>query len=389
MTENQYKQYCNEWLSGLPDEIYFWEKFMKEQGGVFFYQFAKTVDKDRQFELEEDIPIGMYGGEYKFLDVGSGPFSRCGKVTNKVKMDALSVDPLAGAYTILKKKYQIDNGLRLETGFVEFLDKKFSQNTFDMVHMSNSLDHCFDALYGIYEMLYVCKIGGKVILRHAENEGEREKYKGLHQWNLSLKNKENAFIIWREDKRFNVCEIFGEYADIELYTDLAEGVWIYNKVVMTKRKDITLPENNYYSCLFEYIYDNMIKMLVEHTIVNELKPNEIICQKIRDIYNNNPECFAEKLHYLGIEKVTIYGMGIVGKSLYHLLLRCGIEIVDIIDQEDLIYGGKRTIRLDESQIEGDVTVIITIHNDYMSIYHNIIDMGIDKKMIVQIDELLV
>lgn len=119
---------------------------------------------------------------------------------------------------------------------MELLDNKYGQNSFDMVHMSNSLDHCFDALNGIYQLIYICKIGGKIILRHTENEAERSEYEGFHQWNLSVHNEENSFIIWRGKRRIDIAKELGEYVDIYIYPDQKEGEWQFNKVVMIKKK---------------------------------------------------------------------------------------------------------------------------------------------------------
>lgn len=77
-----------------------------------------------------------------------------------------------------------------------FLDNLFEEKMFDFVHMSNSLDHSFDAIAGTDELLYICIIGGKIVLRHHANEIEN--YDGLHQWNLSVLNEEKFFLTKRK-----------------------------------------------------------------------------------------------------------------------------------------------------------------------------------------------
>lgn len=329
---NKYNEYISLWADGLFDEICFWDNFMKNEGGIFFYGFSKTTSPDRSFELEEDIPQEKYGHEYKFIDVGAGPFSRCGRVTDKVKLEALSVDPLAYAYSILKKKYSIDNNIRLETGFVELLDRKFKPNSFDMVHMSNSLDHCFSAIDGIYQLLNICKIGGKVILRHAENEALRENYVGLHQWNLSLHNEENSFVVWRNNQRYDVCKIFADYADIELIPDVKEntGHWIYNKVVMVKKKEISIPDNDYYDVILDKVYEKLLDgLLGMSSIMNIVKKNnnDIAEKRIETIkyYWHNKDIIKRRLNNKKITNAIIYGMGNVGSNLDYLLTECGIK----------------------------------------------------------------
>jgi hypothetical protein len=209
---------------------------MKDEGGIYFFDYQSRTESKRIFSLENDIPEEKIGKPYKFVDIGSGPFSNVGSITDKVYLDALYVDPLASVYNMVKNRYDLNDTMKLQTGFVELLIKNFEPNSFDMVHMSNALDHSFSPIDGIYQLLNICKIGGKVVLRHAENEAVNENYQGLHQWNLSLHNKEKSFIIWRDDERYDVCEIFSEYADIYLYPDEIEKEdrWIYNKVVLIK-----------------------------------------------------------------------------------------------------------------------------------------------------------
>lgn len=364
-----YKKYLTNWLAGLENEIDFWNCYMKDEGGIYFYGFKTTVSSERQFDLEDDIPVNMYGKEYKFIDVGSGPFSRCGKITNKVCLNAISVDPLAYAYTELKTKYHIDNGVRLENGFVELLDKTFQANTFDMVHMSNSLDHSFSAIDGIYQLLNICKIGGKVILRHAENEAETEQYDGLHQWNLSLYNEENSFIIWRQNERYDICKIFEEYADFQLFPGAIdeEGKWVYNKVVMTKKKNIEIPVNHYYDMMLNLIYKELISKLVSisqftNTINHKsLGTFEKRVERIRMAWHQK-EMVKQKLKDKKWNSFIIYGLGHVGKNLDYLLTECGINAIKL-DQKGEETGCSGTVTMEQcNRFDVDV-IVVSIDNE--------------------------
>ena len=85
---HQYAEHYLKWLSGLEEEIEYWKLYMEEKGGVSFYGFEETISSNKHFVLEDDIPAEYIGKEYHFLDVGSGPFSRCGRITDKVYLDA-------------------------------------------------------------------------------------------------------------------------------------------------------------------------------------------------------------------------------------------------------------------------------------------------------------
>lgn len=249
-----YKEHLRNWLSGISSEIYFWEKLCRGECSCSKRALKYQADPAGPFVLNQYID---YDTKEDFLvaDIGSGPFSRIGKVSNKVNLKIVPIDPLAEVYENIKAAHSINSGAVVNGCYVELLDRKYSANTFDMVHMSNSLDHCFDPLYGIKELVYICKLNGKIILRHHENEAADENYAGFHQWNLSLHNKENSFIIWRGDERIDVCKELAEWCDFDLIPDCKEttgdeetgiATWEYNTVIIKKKKDIELDKNLYY-----------------------------------------------------------------------------------------------------------------------------------------------
>ena len=82
MSNNGYEEYLDKWLQGIKDEIYFWDIFLKTKGencGCSDDVWREVANYAPAFCLEEDIEKS----ETKFLDVGSGPFSRCGIKTSK------------------------------------------------------------------------------------------------------------------------------------------------------------------------------------------------------------------------------------------------------------------------------------------------------------------
>ena len=199
--------------------------------------------------------------ETLFLDAGSGPVSDCGSVTDKTNLIIRAVDPLAEAYALMKKQHGLVTKIAPEFCCVELLSGKFSEETFDIVHMRNSLDHSFNPVLGIIQMLYVCKTGGKLILVHFDNEAECENYDGLHQWNLNV--RDSKFTIWRGERKLDAGEIFGEYADIECIPAVNDGHKRYHTVILTKKKLVPLindPNKNLFisgimSSLLEYIFN--------------------------------------------------------------------------------------------------------------------------------------
>ena len=187
-----YEKYMTTWLNGIIDEIDFWDDYFLTQGGVWKKGFKNATAYERAFSLES------YLDEMEnviFLDVGSGPLASCGSKTEKTNLEFHAVDPLAFAYKKCKRKYNIWTKIQPEFAMVEKLNEKYTENTFDIVHMRNALDHSFNPFMGLLQMLYVCKINGKVILIHRDDEAEFENYGGFHQWNLKV--EEDSFFIWR------------------------------------------------------------------------------------------------------------------------------------------------------------------------------------------------
>lgn len=390
MKVEEYKTYLSAWMSGLQSEINFWNYYFQNEGGIYFSGFEDAVSKNKVFTLEDDIPTQMYGEKYKFIDVGSGPLSRCGRITDKVQLDAVYVDPLAYAYKNIMDKCNVDNGNRLKSGFVELLSKQFEPNTFDMVHMSNSLDHSFSAVDGIYQLLNICKIGGKVILRHTENEAENEKYEGLHQWNLSLHNDENSFIIWRNEERYDICKIFGEYAEIQLQPDeIEEGGWIYNKVVFIKKKELRMPKNKYYDIMLDVIYKELVLNILNMNNIERIVSKQSINKKderialIRKAYHQK-----EKLKKNGIKEklgtVMIYGMGTVGTNLDYLLENCDINARKM-DAKGKKSGCSETMMMEECKDFDFNNIIVTV--DDKTVFNKLIEKS-KKKNVVGIDDFL-
>jgi hypothetical protein len=83
--------------------------------------------------------------------------------------------------------------------------------------MRNALDHSYDPLAGIKQMIGVVKKGQVVILEHAANEAEKANYVGFHQWNICMEN--NEFILWNKSARINVSEELKQIAKFAVTGD--------------------------------------------------------------------------------------------------------------------------------------------------------------------------
>jgi len=275
---NNYSAYLDVWLNGLESELNFWASVIATG------RAGDRILDDRKFDLEQYLDKE----ETSFIDIGSGPFATTGKYTEKTNLIFKAVDPLAYIYKALKLKGKITTGITPEYCMVERLVEKYGENKFDIVHMQNSLDHVFNPLIGIMQILGICKIGGKIILRHIENEAEKENYMGFHQWNLCVEN--NNFLIWRKEIKYCISKMFEKYIDVSF--EKTDGY--YFGVVIIKKIDLDLA-----------IYKEFLSQ-----IINLL--DEKIFEKLSDFVLKNYNPYPEIKKYAKIiqnRKLYIWGAG--------------------------------------------------------------------------------
>lgn len=385
--KERYEEYLDKWLSGLESEIVFWKRYMETGGDIYFEGFKDQTEKNKHFTLERYLDGLSKTEKIRFIDIGSGPFSSCGCVSENYNLSVDAIDPLAEVYNALKKKNNLENGITIKTGFVELLDKYFDANTYDIVHMSNSLDHSFNAVFGIYQLLNLCKVGGKVILRHTENEGERSEYGGLHQWNLSVHNEEDSFIIWRKNERYDIKKILDGYATVEWNADVYEKKWKYNEVIITKLNECPIPENPYSEKMLERVYSFLLKILMDktnncdNTIV--LRNQEMIkkMRKSQNLVNNVLQVGIDK-------KIDIYGMGVVGRNLIDILDNNNISINYIYDKDERKYKSYNSVQLKNVNCVDKSIVIIAVMRDDEQITEGLIIQGYKKDDIYLIENLI-
>lgn len=171
------------WSSSIREELDFWRRWLTED------QFK--ADRDSRFNhnglgIPEDLLTEIKSGDLHLLDVGSGPFSTLGRNHPRFNVELILADPLGDAYNSLIAELELANHSKIINVSAEELTTKFAHNSFDIVHSANALDHAYDPLLCIQNMLKICKPGGWVYIISVEDEGERQNYTGLHQWNFAL-----------------------------------------------------------------------------------------------------------------------------------------------------------------------------------------------------------
>jgi SAM-dependent methyltransferase len=188
-----------EWSAGIDYEAGFWNQWVKTCGGRWPEDFSARREPGRPLDpgLESLLPSGEIS---RVLDVGAGPMTVLGTRSAERCIDLVAADPLALLYDHILTAHGIIPPIPTIFATAEDLSAFFGPSCFDLVHCRNALDHSFDPVRGIEEMLRVVKQGGHVVLRHLLNEAEFEArgdhYSGFHQFNFN--EREGRFYIWNK-----------------------------------------------------------------------------------------------------------------------------------------------------------------------------------------------
>ena len=163
-------------LHGIYHELSFWKEFVKTK------RFLKGwVGNQKTPELNQEVADFILSVPHdKVLDVGSGVCSLLNGLVN-----VTPCDPLGDLYKLVFdfKTYIIKAPLAYPAEEIPFQDE------FDIVHISNALDHCQNPYKAVQKLLEATKEGGYLIVQGFINEAEHENWQGFHQWNLNLTDK--------------------------------------------------------------------------------------------------------------------------------------------------------------------------------------------------------
>ena len=204
------------WAERLDDETAFWYGWLRDRGGQWPEDYAQRMDPE--FELQPEIRAYLDptpGRRLRILDVGSGPLTILGKRWGDRTLDITATDPLAEQYAMLFERVGTTPPVMPVHSVAEQLTDTFDESSFDLVYARNCLDHGYDPLQAILQMVKVTKPGCVVLLQHAINEGEHEGYGGLHQWNFCV--REGRFTIWQPDRTIDAHSSLEREAEVELY----------------------------------------------------------------------------------------------------------------------------------------------------------------------------
>jgi SAM-dependent methyltransferase len=202
-----------QWEAAKVGEVEWWQNWLATQGDDWPWEYPHRLEPEQP--LQDRIISYLNtppGAEASILDVGAGPLTTLGKRWEERTVRITAVDPLASEYKRILDQAGITPPVPTQPGEVERLTELFPSNHFDLVHMQNALDHSYDPLVGIRQMLEVVKPGGYVLLLHDENEAHRQNYSGFHLWNFCAEN--GHFTVWNRETRISVNDAMDNIAEI-------------------------------------------------------------------------------------------------------------------------------------------------------------------------------
>jgi SAM-dependent methyltransferase len=164
----------NEEWDGMSDELSFWADFVKTDRFINGW-----IGEGKTPELNDFVALFIsIQNPAKVLDVGSGVVSILNGLLPKEKI--VTVDPLGEKYKTIfdYNKHQIQPPIPVRGEEIAL------KNEFDIVHMSNALDHTQDPRLVYENLRRAVKPGGFLIIQGFENEGKAQNYQGMHQWDI-------------------------------------------------------------------------------------------------------------------------------------------------------------------------------------------------------------
>lgn len=224
------------WSDNLGAELAFWRRWFTDDafkagrearraalGGPFPPTLAREVG------LEAGAPL-------RVLDVGSGPLSTLRTRAPANPVELICVDALAVGYNALLEEFGFVECPRIVPGVGERLAAQFGLDAFHLVHIANALDHCEDPARTFVEMYRVCRPGGQIWIVSIENEGEREGYAGLHQWNLVA--DDGGLHLWNGRTQRNLLDtLTGRSAYTWRYLPEASGLRVFSVTIRKEPAD--------------------------------------------------------------------------------------------------------------------------------------------------------
>jgi SAM-dependent methyltransferase len=164
-------------LTSVAAELKFWREFVATDRFLLGW-CGVAPTPELQPEVSIFLRAHMKGG--RVLDVGSGACSILRGTVQDSLLDA--ADPLSALYQLFfdYRGHGIVPPMPIAAEDLQF------REVYDVVHISNALDHCQDPKRAVEAMFRAAKPGGWVLVCGFVNEADFQHRTGMHQWNIRI-----------------------------------------------------------------------------------------------------------------------------------------------------------------------------------------------------------
>lgn len=214
------------WLADIVGELEFWYLTIATDGGDWRDSYQDRLSNGRQFQFF--YHINQFKEQHiRVLDVGAGALTALGNVLPGKDLELIPTDALAPAFNAILADCGIHPATPVQHCDAERLLETFGSESFHFVNASNCIDHCYDPISAINNMVAVAKHGGVVLMGHHENVAVQENYTGLHQWNLSVQG--GRFVVWNKAEKHFAEDFISAHVEISIDWDQANR-WVITTI---------------------------------------------------------------------------------------------------------------------------------------------------------------
>ena len=204
-------------IKGSEHEISFWKNFVKSNRFLNGW-----LSNEKTPELNDLVYMFLKGQpDAKVLDCGSGVVSILHGTVKESNLT--SADPLGHQYNEIfnYNKHGLIMPLPRACEDLTFTD------LYDVVHISNALDHVQDPRKAYEAMYEAVKPGGFLIVQGFVNEALHEEWQGFHQHNIDLDKEGTVHAnLHVSDRKGWVFSVFNPYFARKIHIDLLGRDWL-------------------------------------------------------------------------------------------------------------------------------------------------------------------